>query len=41
MIIFVLSAGDFVTLLVSNVLGYIQLHKGPNKGGFIGLIKPY
>nr|YP_008592452.1 NADH dehydrogenase subunit 1 [Eusthenes cupreus]AFY16818.1 NADH dehydrogenase subunit 1 [Eusthenes cupreus] len=40
-IILVLIAVAYVTLLERKVLGYIQLRKGPNKLGFMGLLQPF
>ena len=31
----------FLTLLERNILGYLDIRKGPNEVGFVGILQPF
>nr|YP_010464274.1 NADH dehydrogenase subunit 1 [Lagria rufipennis]UUL71651.1 NADH dehydrogenase subunit 1 [Lagria rufipennis] len=41
LIIFILISVAFLTLLERKILGYIQIRKGPNKTGYMGILQPF
>lgn len=41
LVICVIIGVAFLTLLERKVLGYVQIRKGPNKLGFIGIFQPF
>nr|YP_010934893.1 NADH dehydrogenase subunit 1 [Blastothrix speciosa]WKV28884.1 NADH dehydrogenase subunit 1 [Blastothrix speciosa] len=41
LMIMILISVAFFTLLERKILGYIQIRKGPNKLGFIGILQPF
>nr|YP_010585990.1 NADH dehydrogenase subunit 1 [Adicella ragma]UZZ43726.1 NADH dehydrogenase subunit 1 [Adicella ragma] len=41
LVVMILVSVAFLTLFERKILGYIQLRKGPNKVGFLGIVQPF
>nr|YP_026129.1 NADH dehydrogenase subunit 1 [Philaenus spumarius]AAT39443.1 NADH dehydrogenase subunit 1 [Philaenus spumarius] len=41
LVIFIMLGVGFLTLVERKILGYIQVRKGPNKLGFLGIFQPF